>query len=264
MATPDENANAPAVVRTASGELSQRSGSERSADDDFFRLYMETLPKFGPLWNAHQLVFLKRQNLSRILYYHEIYQHVLKVPGVICEFGVQWGASTALLMNLRGMYEPFNYSRTIIGFDTFEGFSDVDAKDGGLSQKGDYATAKDYREVLQQILEMQESYSPLPHIRKFELVKGDASVTAKKWCDDNKHAVIAMAIFDMDVYKPTRDALEAVMPRLTKGSVLVFDELNCKHFPGETLALAETIGLGALRLRRHEHQPYCAYAIYGE
>ena len=39
-----------------------------------------------------------------------------------------------------------------------------------------------------------------------------------------------MAIFDMDIYKPTKDALNAIKSRFTKGSVLVFDELNCKEF----------------------------------
>ena len=73
-----------------------------------------------------------------------------------------------------------------------------------------------------------------------------------------------MAIFDMDVYKPTKDVLEAILPRLIKGSVLVFDELNCPHFPGETIALIEVLGLKNLKLHRNPHQPYCSWLIYGE
>ena len=38
------------------------------------------------------------------------------------EFGVRWGQNLITLNNLRGIYEPFNHSRKIIGFDTFEGF----------------------------------------------------------------------------------------------------------------------------------------------
>jgi hypothetical protein len=44
----------------------------------------------------------------------------------------------------------------------------------------------------------------------------------------------------------------------------VFDELNCPHFPGETQALMEVLDLNKLRLRRFPHQPYCAWALYGE
>jgi len=99
-------------------------------------------------------------------------------------------------------------------------------------------------------------------VKKFDLIKGDASITFKKWLQDNPAGIIAMAIFDMDIYQPTRDVLKLIVPRLTRGSLLVFDELNCRHWPGETLALMETIGLNKLALRRHPHQPYCAWAVF--
>src|SRR4051794_524849 len=143
----------------------------------------------------------------------------------------------AQLINLRGIYEPFNHSRKIIGFDTFEGFPDVDSKDGNFSKIGDYSTMEDYETVLERILTIHERFSPIPHMKKFELVKGDASVSAERWLAENPHAIVSMAIFDRDVYKPTRDVLEQIRPRLTRGSLLVFDELNCPHFPGETAAL---------------------------
>ncbi len=73
-----------------------------------------------------------------------------------------------------------------------------------------------------------------------------------------------MAIFDMDIYKPTRDALNMIQPRLTKGSMLVFDELNCPFFPGETQAVSEVLGLNNLRLQRFPNQPYCAFAEFGD
>lgn len=40
-------------------------------------------------WNWDMQVLLKRQVLSRLLHYHEIYKLILPVPGVILEFGVQ-------------------------------------------------------------------------------------------------------------------------------------------------------------------------------
>ena len=84
----------------------------------------------------------------------------------------------------------------------------------------------------------------------------------KTWNAENPHAIIALAMFDMDVYRPTKDVLEHIVPRLTKGSVLYFDELNCPEFPGETIAVMETLGLGRLRLQQDPHQPYAAWAVY--
>ena len=93
-------------------------------------------------------------------------------------------------------------------------------------------------------------------------MKGDASLTINEWIQKNPHTIISMAIFDMDVYQPTKDVLEKIIPRLTKGSVLVFDELNCPKFPGETLALMEVLGVNNLKLRRDPNQPYCAWAVF--
>jgi hypothetical protein len=96
------------------------------------------------------------------------------------------------------------------------------------------------------------------------LIKGDASDSVPNWINENPHAIVAMAIFDMDIYKPTRNALEAILPRLTKGSILVFDELNCPEFPGETEALNDVLGLNNLRLNHFAHQPTCAWAVWGD
>ena len=237
---------------------------EQQRHKELFDHATELLQQFGHQWNIHNLVTLKRQSLSRILYYDFLYQKIIGIPGLICEFGVQWGATLTQLINLRGMYEPYNHSRRVVGFDTFEGFTAIDEKDGGFSEIGDYATQVGYEKKLESILLIQESFSPLSHIKKFELVKGDVSTTINRWIEENPHAIIAMAIFDMDVYKPTRHALEAVIPRLTKGSILVFDELNCPHFPGETVAVKEVLGLNNIALKRYPHQPYCAWATYGE
>ena len=68
----------------------------------------------------------------------------------------------------------------------------------------------------------------------------------------------------MDLYKPTKNVLELILPRLTKGSLLVFDELNSETFPGETRAVIEVLGLNNLRLRRNPNQPICAWAVFGE
>jgi hypothetical protein len=245
-------------------EFTQRTSSENDSDQILRKFSKLNIDRTGAQWNYHSLVTLKRQVLSRILYYDALYRQIIDVPGVICEFGVHWGASLATLANLRGIYEPYNYSRIIHGFDTFEGFSRISAKDGGFSLVGDYSTSQNYEMELAAILEAHESISPIPQIKKHALHKGDVLRTFPKWLEDNPHAIISMAVLDMDVYLPTKAVLERVLPRLTKGSLLVFDELNCPHFPGETQALMEVLDLNKLRLRRFPHQPYCAWALYGE
>jgi Macrocin-O-methyltransferase (TylF) len=248
-------------LRKIRGEFTQRSSGEMTADERLKELSEINRDAFGAQWNHHSTVFLKRQVLSRLIYQDTLYRKIINVPGVICEFGVQWGATMTTLINLRGMYEPYNHSRTIHGFDTFEGFANINAKDGTASAAGDYATSKGYEAELEEILSLQESFSPLSHMKKFELIRGDVTETLPPWIKANPHVIISMAIFDMDVYEPTVAAIVGVLPRLTRGSLLVFDELNCRHFPGETQAVIEELGLGKLRLERFEHQPFCAFAV---
>lgn len=251
--------------KTKNKELTNRNEAEKSNLDLLKEFHISHLEKWGLNWNQHSLVTLQRQSLSRILYYNELYKKIIGVPGCILEFGVQWGTTLAQLISLRGIYEPYNHRRHIYGFDTFEGFvNSSSSKDGEHNSDGDYGVYNGYEEQLEEILKLHEQNCPISHIQKFSLIKGDASVTSKNWILDNPHAIVSMAIFDMDIYQPTKDALEAIVPRLTKGSLLVFDEINCPEFPGETEALQEVLQINNLKLEHYPHQPTCAWTVWGK
>jgi hypothetical protein len=206
-------------------------------------------------------LFLTRQSLSRINFIQDLYKQIIQTHGVIMEFGVRWGQNLSLFSSLRGMHEPYNYNRSIIGFDTFEGFPSVDEKDGSLVSVGDYAITNDWKEKLEQILAFHEANSPIPHKKKHELVQGDATKTLPQYLKDHPETIIALAYFDFDIYQPTKVCLEAIMPHLTKGSIIAFDELNCPQFPGETLAVKEVLGLSNYAIRRDPNSPLTSYIV---
>jgi hypothetical protein len=158
---------------------------------------------------------------------------------------------------LRGIFEPYNHNRRIIGFDTFEGLKGVSAKDGGASVAvdGAYDTAPSYEQFLEKTLACLEAECPLPHIRKFELVKGDIRQTLPDYLQRNPQTIVSFAYFDMDIYEPTKAALEAIMPHVTKGTIIGFDEVNWDTFPGPTLAIKEVLGLDRFKIHRSPLQP---------
>jgi len=242
-------------------EINQQSATEQDNLAQLKLYAVDLLPKFGPQWNDNSLVTMRRQTLSRILYYQELYKQIINVPGVICEFGVQWGSTLSTLINLRGIYEPFNASRKIIGFDSFEGFLSIDEKDGDTVKIGDYTTLEDYENSLEEILTIQESFSPLSHIKRFEIVKGDVTYTVPRWLEENPHVIISMIILDLDLYQPTKSVLEYILPYCTKGSVIVFDELCHPKFPGETIALQEVLNIDEIKLCRSPLQSYGSWII---
>ena len=101
---------------------------------------------------------------------------------------------------------------------------------------------------------------PLSHIPKVELVKGDLLETAPKYVADNPHLVVSLLYLDVDLYEPTRAALEAFLPRMPKGAIVVFDQLNARIFPGETQAVDEVLGLRRVRIERFPFDSYVSFA----
>ena len=209
------------------------------------------VPRAEILENLH--LFIPPQQMRRILFFYEIYQELLTVPGVIMQFGVRWGRELALFESLRTTFEPFNHSRKIIGFDTFTGYDGIDEKDGDhqVIKPGNLTTSAHYEDKLDSLLHQREQLSPLPHVQKYQLIKGNAEDTLKAYLEENPHTIISMAHLDMNLYRPTRTCLELLKEHMPKGSIIIIDEVNLDILPGETVALKEVFGLNNIRLKRH-------------
>lgn len=209
-------------------------------------------------------LFLKSKDLSRILFVDHLYRQIIDKQGVIMDFGTRWGQNMAIFAALRGLYEPFNRHKKIIGFDTFKGFPEISKKDGksDLMELGNISVSKNYPSYLAKILDYHEKTNPLSHIKKYEIRIGDAVIEIERYLKEFPETIVALAYFDFDLYKPTRKCLEAIKPCLIKGSVLAFDELNDHDSPGETSALKEVFGLNAIRLKRLPITSRTSYFVF--
>lgn len=196
-------------------------------------------------------LFLRRQPLADLLSIDALYRMVLDVPGVIMEFGIHRGRHTTLFTALRGVYEPYNPHRRVIGFDTFEGFPDIAAIDelGRAAVPGKFALPNGYPNYLREVISCHEANEPLGHIRRTLLVEGDIRETLPAYLQANPQTVIALAYFDLDIYEPTVAALNAIRPYLVRGSVVAFDEINHAKWPGETAAVRDAWAADNVQLR---------------
>jgi hypothetical protein len=246
-----------------SGEFFARANDESINDDNLRDLFKQFFPVDTPQWNHHLQAYLKRHNVMRILYFNEIYQNILTIPGDILDFGVHYGASSALLLNLRGIYEPYNVSRNIHSFDTFEGFVGVSNYDGE-SEEGSYKVNEDFEQTFKTLMSLHESFSPISHLKRHSITKGDARKTVIDWKKQNPGTLVALLHLDMDLYEPTKAVLSILKDRFFSGTVIVLDELSAKFFPGEMKALSEEFNLNDLKIRRSQFQPYSAYVIVGD
>lgn len=208
--------------------------------------------------------YVSRQAIAKFLTKYEIFKQILHINGSIIECGVLHGAGLMAWAKLSSIFEPVNHTRKIIGFDTFEGFPSLSAKDTKTGRSNHLRVGgligSPY-ESTQQAIQVYDMNRQVGHIPKVELVKGDLCETASRYIEDNPHLVVSLLYLDVDLYEPTKKALEVFVPRMPKGAIIGFDELNAKIFPGETQAVLETLGLRNLEIRRFQFDSYVSYAV---
>ena len=126
-------------------------------------------------------------------------------------------------------------------------------KDGELS-------VDSYSDILKGI-KLYDMNRNLSHIEKIIIVKGDITNSAPKFVKENPHLVVSLLYLDVDIFRPTVTALEHFLPRMPKGAVIVFDELNSANWPGETIAVIQEVGLNNLRIKRFSFDTHISYAV---
>ena len=222
---------------------------ERSADTTEQKI--ECFPKY-----------VRRQHLKRFLAMYEIYKLALTVKGSVVECGVFRGFGLMSWAKLSAILEPENLTRRIYGFDTFAGFPTLSARDENIHTQTYVGDLKaNSHDELAALIDEYDRDRFLGHIPKVHLVKGDIAVTAPKFVSEHPQLLVSLLFIDCDLYEPTKAALENFLPRMPKGAVLAFDELDNPQWPGETLAMLEASRGAKLELRRLEWDPYISYAI---
>ena len=206
--------------------------------------------------------YVRRQKITRLLAQYEIFKQILNVKGSIIECGVYRGFGLMAWAQLSAVLEPVNLTRRIYGFDTFEGCPSVHKKDKSKFSK--INTGVFYTSCYDELIEIAKIYDSnrfLGHIPKVELIKGDAVRTIPAFVESHKHLVVSLLFLDFDLYEPTKVAIDMFYPRMPKGAIIAFDELDNPLWPGETQSLLDTIGINKLKIRRLEFDPYIGYAV---
>src|SRR3954468_23250978 len=143
----------------------RHSGSDRRAFDASRQAFdssridlldkLEAFPRFS-----------SKRSLARFLCRQELFRKVMDVNGAVVECGVFNGAGLFTWAQLSNIYEPVNYNRKVIGFDTFEGFPSVSERDGADFAAGDLRGES--REVLELSIDKFNAERHLSHIPLIE------------------------------------------------------------------------------------------------
>jgi len=205
--------------------------------------------------------YVRRQKLTRLLALYEIFKLVLPVKGSVVECGVNSGFGLMSWAKFSSILEPVNLTRRIYGFDSFDGFPSIADKDRSAFsshvQPGDLSS--DSYSELTELINIYDSTRFLGHVNKVHLIKGDALNTIPMFIDHNPHLLVSLLFLDFDLYEPTQIALKHFLPRMPKGAILAFDELDNPLWPGETLAMLEAHTSQRFELSRLEFDPYISF-----
>ncbi len=185
-----------------------------------------------------------QRRLQKMVAHYELYKKITHLPGAIVELGVFKGASFIRFATFRDMLEAAS-SRKIIGFDAFGVFpapSDANEHDINFIKRFESAAGNGISiNELQHALDMKG-------ICNTELVQGDIKQTLKDYLKAHPELRIAMLHIDVDVYEPTKLALELLYNHVVPGGLIVLDDYGTVE--GETRATDEFLQATGLTIQK--------------
>jgi len=246
-----------------------RPGATRSPKEQSYAAEMEQCIAKSPFSSLDRLrnfpLYAPRQDLTNFLVRYEIFKRVLNVQGSVIECGVLHGGGLMAWAQFSAILEPTNHQRRVVGFDTFRGFPKLSKQDrmseSGHARPGGMAV--DSYDHLQRCVELFDQNRFIGHVPKVDLVRGDAVKTIPAYLKKNPQLIVSLLYLDFDIYQPTLAALKHFLPRMPKGAVIAFDELNLKDWRGESIAVLESLNLREYRIERCSFGSVISFAQIG-
>src|SRR5713226_9151632 len=190
-------------------------------------------------------LFIRGSLLARIFAIADIYKQIVEIPGAIFDVGTWRGQTAVLCENFRAIFEPLNFGRRVVCFDTFEGYQGFADKDKPteIHREGTYTLrGGTYADFLSRLLALHEQSNAMGHNSgKHRVVQGDCRETIPKFLAENPNEYVALAFFDVNSYDPTQKAFEQVWARLVPGGIAAFWQLTRNTIPAEGRVYTEKI-----------------------
>ncbi len=172
------------------------------------------------IWNIENAFhwFSHPSRIKKIICHYEIFMKTSKISGSIIECGVFKGNSLMRFLIFRDLIKNMK-NKHIYGFDVFGKFpSQLSVKDNNF--------AKNHNKKIGLGLEVKKLKENLKRkkLTNFTLIKGPIEKTIKKFLEKKKNLKISFLHLDLDVYKPTLNALESLYSKVSKGGIILLDD----------------------------------------
>jgi hypothetical protein len=213
-------------------------------DDHIYDLLIKHFKKFK-IGNIEVLknflIYSRRQNLKRFLIHYDLFKKTIDIPGDILELGVYRGEGLMTWANLLEIFCIGNRTKRVFGFDNWSGFKSFSKFDGQTNKKAGKTIGgfnpKEFKNELIESIKIFDKDRFIPWKKRIFLIDGDIEKTIKQFVKKNSGIRFSLVHFDMDLYKPTKIALETIFPLVVKNGILIFDDYAMPDWAGETKAV---------------------------
>lgn len=195
--------------------------------------------------------YIPKHSLMQFLSRYELYKLIENIPGDIIELGVCGGKGLFSFVQSVFINEPQYQWRNIVGFDTFAGFPSIhnnDNLDKSPELKKEGAFQEDSYEELLNLKKIHQDFRFINNRDQIEIIKGNIMKTLPEYLERNPGLIVSLLYCDLDLYEPTKLALQLLWCRIPKGGIVVFDEAIMRTWQGEAIALNEVLGIGNIRM----------------
>lgn len=191
------------------------------------------------LWPA----YARRVHIGRFLAHYELFKQVIDLPGCIVELGVYRGPSFFTWAKLMEIFCPGDRKRQVFGFDNFMGLGNFHEKDGiarpELGKSEGAWSAAAVQEELEELVSICNQDNFITGNVRCKLIIGNLEETVPRFIKENPGLRISLLHMDVDLYEPTKRALELLYPLVVNGGLVVFDEYGFIPWEGESKAAEE-------------------------
>jgi len=149
-----------------------------------------------------------------------------RLQGEFWECGVYKGGSARIIASVIPDYRPFRL------FDSFKGLQGIDS-------------SVDTKECIHNGWLTHEDQNDVRHFVNYPFVAVHAGLIPDTF-RGLEHSKIAFAYIDVDLYRPTRDALAFILPRMVKDGIIVVDDYGDPDWPGVSRAMEGVAVKGAI------------------
>lgn len=198
------------------------TSSGRKKSEEFLKDSGESLN----LFHDNPYLFVRTGLIAKLFFFKELYEMIQSVPGSLVEVGCWYGQSSILFENIRAIIEPFNYSRKIISFDTFDGYKETTGLNISENEILKYLVEDNWIKSLNLL---QKAHKTINNsASKFVNIKGDIRETIPDYFNKH-HEPIALAYYDIATYDTLKVTFNTLLPQISRGGVFVFDDYGYQY-----------------------------------